>query len=146
MRVAYEHIRLIPSDDLEKEITGSYLEEDIVDINHEELRTPESIESNETETLYKEIFGTDSDIEDGEELKPIGVASTLLANNVTGDPKKDIGNQDSTNTSIDERELESIHEDTLNEFFKITCGKQITRQKLACAPKWLLDKALAEEL
>lgn len=34
----------------------------------------------------------------------------------------------------------------LEEIYKIVASKQLTRSKMACAPSWLRDKALNEEL
>lgn len=38
MRVAYEHVRLVPSKDLAKDITESYIEDDIADTKTDELK------------------------------------------------------------------------------------------------------------
>lgn len=105
--------------------------------------------------IYEEIFGTESDTDDDEELHPIGKTPSKKANNTltmlqsksTGEPEKDIvtSYNDKTDT-IDENKLESIHQHTLNEIYRVIGRKKLTRNKMDCASAWILDKALKEEL
>lgn len=96
--------------------------------------------------IYADIFGDDSDIEEVEELKPIGTSSSLFSSKPNGQPEKDIGDSIKTSNEIDGEELKSIHQHTLNQIYKLVGGKQLTRSKMAFVPSWVLDRALQEEL
>lgn len=107
MRVAYEHIRLIASNDLAKKITETYLEEEIASMGNEDLKTLTDLENNKEKDIYTEIFGDDSDSDDEVELQPIGSASTLLSKVTVGDTSKDVGQiRDTTTNNIDSVELQ----------------------------------------
>lgn len=78
MHVAYEHIRLVPSNDLAKQITESYLKDEIADVDHQGVQSLESLEGSETNDIYEDIFGTNSYMEEIEELQPIETSTTLM--------------------------------------------------------------------
>lgn len=78
MRVAYEHISLIPTNDLAREITESYMEDSLAENSADRLQTIKYIYINEDETVYNDIFGEDSDFDDDEKLQPIGTAAALF--------------------------------------------------------------------
>lgn len=147
MRVAYEHVRLMPSGDLAKEITEGSLEEFISETDTSTIKTIDDMTSHRNEDIYADIFGSDNESDEDDELQPIGTARAMLSTQVTGDPTKDIGVITERDTKQSkEPELTSTHQDTLNEIYDIVGSKQLTRSKMACAPSWLLDKALQEEL
>lgn len=91
MRVAYEHIRLVPNNELAKAIVQSTLEDDIAETDTSELKTMEEMILDDHHDIYEEILGNDSDMEDVKDLKPIGASSSLLSSKPTGQPEKDIG-------------------------------------------------------
>lgn len=76
--------------------------------------------TSENDNIYEDIFSTDSDSEDEEELNPVGVAHSMLSSQVQGSPEKDVGKltNEKTKTS-DESEIISANQHTLNEIFKI---------------------------
>lgn len=64
-----------------------------------------------------------------------------------GGTLKDVGEiKENQDEEINDERIHSIHQHTLNELYKIVGGRQLTRSKLSCAPDWVLDKALREEL
>lgn len=114
MRVAYEHIRLIPSNKLAKAITETYLEDDIANENPHELKSLKELEVGKEKDIYSEIFGDDSDLDEEEELKPIGSASTILSKTAIGDTAKEVGHiENKTSIEIGNKELQSIHDHKL---------------------------------
>lgn len=127
------------------------MDDDFATTTPEEIKTLEQMSDTHNTDIYEEIFGIESDIEDEEELQPIGRAlnkpPTMLTSQVIGEPEKDIGvSSNDTSNTIDENRLQSIHEHTLNEIYKVIGVKQLTRSKMACALSWILYKALQEEL
>lgn len=150
MRVAYEHIRLVPSDELAKEITESYLEDEIADTDTTGLKTLESLDrDDDSSNAYEDIPGTDTDMDDIEKPRSLDTSTSLMSqlNNPIGNTAKDVGQIESTTTkNIDGCELESTQQLTLDALYRIVGGKQMTRSKMGCAPAWILDKALQEEL
>lgn len=61
MRVAYEHVRLVPSNELAKQISESFIEEDIADADANNVRTIEEMTSKDKDNVYEDIFGTESE-------------------------------------------------------------------------------------
>lgn len=70
----------------------------------------------------------------------------MLSSQVVENPEKDVRNSTANKQTIDEDKLHSINQHTLNEIYRVIGGKQMTRSKMSCAPDWILDKALQEEL
>lgn len=104
-------------------------------MKYEDLKTLQSFQSDNLD-LQKEIFGSDSDLEDdNEELQPIGRATkinySLLEKPATGNPEKEIGCVDRTSEEIDDEKLKLINQHTLDELFKIIGGKQLTHHKIS---------------
>lgn len=62
MRVAYEHIRLVPSNEIAKEITQNLLEDYMAETDPKDIKTIEQM-TDDDRYLYEDVFGTDSDIE-----------------------------------------------------------------------------------
>jgi len=65
---------------------------------------------------------------------------------VHGIPEKDIGQTSSSGANYAAAELESDEQKILDEMYKSVGGAQVMRHKMACAPPWLLDRAVEEEL
>lgn len=145
MRVAFEHIRLIPSSSLAREITETYLEDEISEQDTNDIKTIEEMSTTDTDNIYTDIFGDESDTDEEEELKPIGTAASLFTTTTVGNPEKDIGKMTDVPRHAD-GQLQSTKQDTLTEIYKVVGGKQLTRSKMAFAPSWVLDSALQEEL
>lgn len=78
MRVAYVHVRLVTDNALAREIAQSYEEDDIADTDAKEIRTIDQMSMNTSEDIYEDICGHDRDIDDKDELRPIGTVSSLL--------------------------------------------------------------------
>lgn len=98
MRVAYEQVRIVPSNEIAKEILESFLEDYIADNQHEDLKTIDQMTEHDNTTdndTYKEIFGSDSDTDDDEDLQPIGTSCTtigaMLSTQAIGETRKDVG-------------------------------------------------------
>lgn len=83
MQCSYQHVRLMPSDDLAKNITDSFLEDYIADTKHTETKKLEKMETKDTDDLYEIVFGNDIDTDRDEDLQPIGTARTMLGTKVT---------------------------------------------------------------
>lgn len=147
MRVAYEHVRLVPSNEISNKISESLIEEYIADIDTNNVRTLEGMSSQKNHNVYQDIFGTESESDEDKELEPIGTERSMLCSKVEGRPEKDIGTAPPTiSVKSAMKELTSTEQQTLNKISDIVCGKHLTRSKMECAPSWLLDKALKEEV
>lgn len=145
MRVAYEHIRLVSSDELAKAITESYLEDEIANTDLNGLQALDSLERDDAKDVYEDIFGTDSHMDDFEQLQPIGASTTLLPqiSNKIGNLSKEIDKINGTvTTDANGRELESTQQQKLDDIYRILGETKLTRSKMECAPAWILDKSL----
>lgn len=141
MRVAYEHIRFVPNNEIAKEIAEGYVEDEIANTDHGTIKKIDQMSVNTKYDLYEEIFGHDRDPEDMEELRQFGAVSSLFNSNVVGTPEKDIG-LDTTKhkdaSEISGKNLESTYHQILNDIYQVVGSKQMTRSKAACAPPWIL--------
>lgn len=138
--------RLIPSNKLAREITETYLKDAISSQDEVKLKTIEEMSITVREDIYQKIFGDESDVEQEEELKPIGKAASLFTKMLVGDPEMDIGECTTEHNKSPDTKLSSTNQETLNEIYKVVGSKQLTRRKMSSAPSWILDSALKEEL
>lgn len=78
MRVAYEHVRLAPSNEIAKQITETLLEDFIAEANPSETKTLDEMTTAGSQKMYTHIFGSDTDTDEDEKLRPIGTARAML--------------------------------------------------------------------
>lgn len=92
--------------------------------------------------MFKDIFGSDSEGQEDDELQPIGTTREghvfsrfSYCTKAIGEPGKDVAfTPDKQKGQIDDDKLKSTHQKTLEEIYKIVGSKQLTRSKMACAP------------
>lgn len=147
MRVALEHIRQLPDNSLSKEITETYLEDEMCEQSTARVKTIDEMSHKQTENIYTDIFGDESYTDEDEELKPIRAATMLFTKTSFGNPKKYIGDNKSYGDPQDlERTIKSTKQETLDKIYQAIGGNHITRSKMAFSPSWLLYEALKEEV
>lgn len=158
MSVAYEHIRIAPKGELAQELMKCSLEEELAqDENTTTAITDmcKTITENEDEDeenaqamkrdLSRNVFG---DGEDNDMTASEGRVGSLFTKNNQGDPMQDVGElpQGTGTEQLEDIELKSQEQETLEEIHKILGSAQVTRRKMECAPPWIVNKAIEAEL
>lgn len=153
MQVAYEHIRMVPEGELANELQQGILEDlladDIPSSAHQEgvQHTGNNLEQeypNDPAQIMMDVFGPEDD--DEETTATDTLRKSFFTKAVLGEPEKDIGPTAHQQQIPVKFELQSDEQKVLQEIHKVTGGAQVSRKKMDCAPQWVLDKAVAEEL
>lgn len=142
MKLAYEHVRLLPEGSLAKAVQTVVLEDVLADhvsdtVSEEEAQP----EGSEPAKVMLNVLGPEnSDFEINEASR---TRSSFFAGTVSGDPWRDIGqtrvrgshSEQSTDLTTNKQQLLNQVEDVLRK-------AQVTRNKMECAPSCMLDKAV----
>lgn len=132
MTVAYEDIRLVPDDQLAEELQTHVLE-DILETDILECNNINHGRNKEKPHGEEEVDNTPD------------VKTSFFSKVSNGNPMMDIG-MEAPHGPDDTTDLISDEQRILKKIYLATGGAQLSRNKMECAPQWVLDKAVKEEL
>lgn len=151
MKIAYEHIRLQPRDDLTRELCEYSLEDELSSIRFDDDfdDTEEVVDpDNSDERILKDIFGSDGESEEedmeGDHRKE--AAAMMGRMSAVGNSELDIGDIVPRGPNAEMEELVSHKSRILEDIYRVIGGEQVTRRKLEFAPPWIVEMADKEEL
>lgn len=152
MTVALENVHIAPQNELSRQLLDPSLEDLLEKQNTSQSCDSPPLENEDTnvESNCDFLDTGDADI-NTEELRPFGHVNTMpttsfmCENTPVGNPELDIG-KTTVSSPDDSNTIKSDEQRELDKLFEMLGGKQLTRKKLECAPSWLLDKAVEEEL
>lgn len=142
MRVAYEHIRLVPegrlAEELQKAILEAILAENTTAVPHVDSSAASNGDEKDPhdqaarEMIIFEVFGPETSEDDN--AVQSSTRSLFFANTAVGDPSRDIGQMTAQGPQENEVSLHSGEQKVLKQIHDVLGNTRVTHRKLDFAP------------
>lgn len=139
MEVAYEHVRMVSTGGLKRELIANKVDDELPDTeleygarDHNEIQGGSLRDVPQPDLLTDDSMG-DSDMKD--------MLDTLMRCETVGEPVKDLGAMKKTTTSeIYGRELERSEQSVMESMFPVLGSTQVSKKKMEFAPPWIVEE------
>lgn len=147
LKVAYEDVRLLPKDGLDRSLLvdelGGVVDESETLVNSSSLPVAMDEEDDSNRRDSPSEMGASSILDDSGQRPPESLVNTM--HGVTQKPEKDVGEVDRSTEPEVAEQLASTKEVEIDRIYRTIGHDQVTLKKLSFAPPWLMKESYEKE-